>query len=83
MLGNLTIEEMEKRSGVKFPDELVEYMKPRHQPKAENIQQGKWHCFDLPFNLVCGDMETATEIFKYLKELSGDFKEKMQISINK
>jgi hypothetical protein len=83
MLGNLTIEQIEKRAGVKFPDELVEYMKPRWQQKAENVGIGKWHCFDLPFNLVCGDMETATEIHNHLKAFSRDFKEPLQISLTK
>ncbi len=83
MLGNLSIEEIEKRAGVKFPDELVDYMKPRWQQKAENVGKGKWHCFDIPFNLVCGDMETATEIYNHLKAFSSDFKEPLQITLTK
>jgi len=81
MLGNLTIEEMEKRSGIKFPDELIQFMKPRHQPKAEGVKSGEWHCFDIPFTLLCGDMETATTIHNHLKPFGGDFKEPMQISL--
>lgn len=74
---------MERRAGIKFPPKLVEYMEPRRQQSADNVKQGMWHCFDLPFNLVCGDRETATEIYKYLEPLSGDFKEKLQISLSK
>ena len=81
-LGNLGIDEMQKRSGVTFPDELIEYMSERRQQKAENIAVGMWHCFDIPFTLVCGDKETATEIYKHLQPLSGEFKEAMQIAIN-
>lgn len=81
-LGNLSIEEIESRSGVKFPEGLVEYMKPRKQEKAANIKHGKWHCFDIPFNLVCGDMVTAKKIYDYLKPLSKDFKEQLQISLD-
>jgi hypothetical protein len=81
MLGNLTIEEMETRSGIKFPDELIQFMKLRHQPLAEGVKSGEWHCFDLPFTLLCGDMETATTILNHLMPFSGDFKEPMQISI--
>lgn len=83
LLGNLNIEEIQKRSGVTFPEELVEYMKPRKQEGASNIKVGKWHCFDIPFVLVCGDMETAKEIFKYLEPMSKQFKEKLQISLQK
>lgn len=81
MLGNLSIEEMECRSGVKFPDELVEYMTPRKQEQAGSVGNGKWHCFDIPFNLVCGDMETATEIHNHLSPFSKDFKKPLQISL--
>ena len=81
MLGNLSIEEIESRSGVKFPDELISYMESRRQQKAENVQKGYWHCFDIPFVLVCGDMDTAQKIHNYLIPLSGDFKEPLQISI--
>lgn len=81
MLGNLTIEEMEKRSGVKFPEALVNYMSSRKQEKAENIAKGKWHCFDIPFTLLCGDMETAQEIYNHLSPFSNEFEETMEIAI--
>ena len=81
-LGNLSIEEMERRSGVLFPDELKSYMATRKQESASNIKQGKWHCFDIPFVLVCGGMETATEIHGHLKAFSSDFKEPLQISLS-
>ena len=81
MLGNLSVDEMQARSGVEFPVELIEYMQDRHQPEAENIKPGKWHCFDLPFTLVCGDMATAKEVFRHLSPLSSSFKQQMQISV--
>lgn len=81
MLGNLSIEEIENRSGVKFPEELVEYMELRRQQKAEGVKAGQWHCFDIPFTLLCGDMETATEIHRQLSPFSNDFKKPLQISL--
>jgi hypothetical protein len=72
---------MEKRSGVTFPTELVEYMQSRHQAVASKIQPGKWHCFDVPFLLLCGDRETATEIHKHLAPLG--LKCQLQISLQK
>jgi hypothetical protein len=82
LLGNLTIEEMENRAGVAFPKELKEYMAPRRQQNAGSVKAGEWHCFDVPFTLVCGDMETATEIHRHLKPVSGKFKELMHISLS-
>ena len=61
-LGNLSIEEIESRAGFEFPQKLHDYMKSRRQQSANNIKQGEWHCFDIPFVLVCGDIETATDI---------------------
>lgn len=81
MLGNLNIKEIERRAGITFPSELAEYMKSRHQSKAEGVKRGQWHCFDIPFTLLCGDRETATEIHKHLAPLSGDFKQPLQISL--
>lgn len=81
MLGNLTVKQIEERTGVTFPDDLKELMKNTHQAKAENIADGKWHCFDIPFTLVCGGMPLAQKIYDYLKEDSSKFKEQMRISI--
>jgi len=81
LLGNLSIEQMENRTGVKFPDDLIQYMSPRRQHEAANVKEGCWHCFDIPFTLVCGDMKTATEIHNHLAPLGSQFNEKLQISI--
>ena len=81
-LGNLSIAEIERRSGVDFPVELKEYMEPRRQQSASDVAEGKWHCFDIPFVLVCGGMETATEIHNHLKAFSSSFKEQLQISLS-
>ena len=83
MLGNLSVKQIEDRIGVEFPENIRLFMEKNHQPNANNIQKGKWHCFDMPFNLVCGDIETARKIFESLKEKSNQCKEKLQISISK
>jgi len=80
MFGNLTVEEMQRRCGVEFPSELIEFMEARHQSEAQNVQPGKWHCFDIPFVLVCGDMETAREIFKHISPLA-PLRERIHIGI--
>lgn len=59
MLGNLSIEEIEYRLNISLTDEDKNILKESHQDKAEKIQKGKWHCFDLPFMIVCGDKDTA------------------------
>ena len=83
LLGNLNIEVMEARMGIKFPKELVDFMENRKQDKASDIAPGKWHCFDVPFNLVCGDIDTAKKIYHYLVPMVHNLKKQIQISIQK
>ena len=80
-LGNQSVSQIEERIGFEFPSEIREFMKLNHEPSASKIPKGKWHCFDIPFNLVCGDIETATKIFNSVKERSDECKEVLQISI--
>lgn len=79
-LGNLTIKEIEKRIGIDFPEETREYLKNNHQPEAANIKKGKWHCFDMPFMMVCGDLETARMIFESVKDRISEVKEPLKIT---
>jgi hypothetical protein len=83
MLGDLSVSEIEERLGVDFPEDIREFMKQNYQPKAENIAKGKWHCFDIPFNLVCGDMETATKIYESIKGRAGECKEGLRFSLDR
>ena len=81
MLGNLSVPEMEKRSGVTFPEELKAILSETRQEDASNIKPGRWHCFDAPFVLVCGGMELAQSIYDHLKDMSSKFKEPLQIAL--
>ena len=82
MLGNLSVSQIEKRLGIDFPQEIRELMNQTHQADATNIAPGKWHCFYIPFNLVCGDMEIATKIFNSVKDRSNECKEQLQFSLS-
>lgn len=80
-LGNLSIESMERRAGVQFPQELKDFMKGSHQEIASDIKAGKWHCFDMPFILVCGGNDMAQKIYGFLAPLSAQFKEPLHIGV--
>lgn len=81
MLGHLTVKEIEKRIGIDFPDDVRNFMNVSNQPETSDIKKGKWHCFDIPFNLVCGDIETAQKIYDSVKNRSRDVKEQLGFSI--
>lgn len=83
LLGNLTIPQIEERTGVTFPDELKQLLETCHQDNANKLGENEWHCFDLPFVIVCGSMELARKIYEHLQPLTGDFKETLGISLNK
>ena len=82
MLGDLDVAQIEKRIGFEFPDDIRSFMMGSHQSKASNVKKGKWHCFDIPFTLVCGDMETAQKIYDSVKARAAEVKEPLQISIS-
>lgn len=67
----------------KFIEETREFMKQTHQDEASNIKKCKWHCFDIPFLLVCGDIETATKIFNSVKDKSNECKAVLQFAVTK
>lgn len=59
MLGNQTVEQIEKRLGITLSHEHKQVLFDSWQQKAEDIADEKWHCFDLPFCFVCGSKNTA------------------------
>lgn len=83
MIGNLSVDQMESRLGIEFPADIKAWMKENHQSNAANVAAGKWHCFDVPFCLDCGDMETATKIFESVKDRANEVIEPLQIALQK
>ena len=59
MLGNLSVDQMECRMGIVFPEDLKEVLSKYHQPVATDVKPGFWHCFDIPFTMVCGNTDLA------------------------
>lgn len=58
--GNLTIEQIEKRTGITLTDEHREYMKAHRQENVSvPLESGAWHGFDIPFMITASDKETA------------------------
>ena len=81
LLGNLTVSQLEKRLGITLTDDERQFLIGTNQEKAENIKPDKWHCFDLPFNLVCGSREFAIKVCEILKPYSNKMITQLRISI--
>ena len=65
-LGNLSAERFTQYLGVEVDHDVIAELESFRQESANNIAVGKWHCFDMPFILVCGDEATAYRIQKLL-----------------
>lgn len=81
-LGDVSVEEIEQRTGILLSDEDKEYLKAHRQHKINNtkIEQGCWHCFDIPFSFNAGDEETAEFYLDMFKKYDwSQCKEPLQI----
>lgn len=83
MLGNQSVDQIEKRMGVIFPKEIrCELLESRqHEADTNKLKPNQWHCFDIPFTMVCGSMELAQKIFDNMKPLVPEIKEALRLSI--
>jgi hypothetical protein len=79
LLGNLNVEQIEERLGIKLTDDERIELKNNWQEEANNINKDKWHCFDLPFIIVSGSLETAQRIHNILKPYSCNMNCQLQI----
>ena len=62
MLGNQTPEQIANRLHISLSEADTTMLYETWQQKAEDIAQGMWHCFDIPFMMVCGDKPTAEKM---------------------
>ena len=60
-LGNLTVEQIENRTGITLSEQDRTVMRDNYQAAVNNtpLEKGKWHCFDLPFMVMVHDKQTA------------------------
>lgn len=83
MLGNLNMSSIEARLGITLKEKERDTLSSMRQDDAQNIQPGKWHCFDLPFMIMCGDLRTSQQVCEILRPYSNSMKTQLQISWQK
>lgn len=81
-LGNLTTLQLQERLGITLTNEELDTLESMRQDRASNVSKDKWHCFDIPFTLVAGSMETATKVYQILLPYNDQMKNRLQISIS-
>lgn len=81
MLGNLSLQQLQDRSGFDFPQEALELLKDRQETvNKTKIADGRWHCFDIPFMVMCGSEQMARDLSMALMSHAHKFKVPLQIS---
>jgi hypothetical protein len=81
MLGNLSVQQIEERLGIELTDEERAFLSSSRQQRAEGIAKDKWHCFDIPFVMVCGSQETAMKVCEILRPYESKMTDAIRIVI--
>lgn len=81
-LGNLTVEQIEKRLGIEFSESERKELNETRENKANNIPIGKWHCFDIPFTIACGGYDFAERIKEILTSYVNGMKGQIGICVD-
>lgn len=80
MSGNFTVFQIEKELGIELTEDERQRLADMRQDRAENIAKDKYHCFHIPFNILCGSMETAKIIADILMPYSKEMKTQLRIN---
>ena len=81
-LGNLSAKQIADRLSIKMTDEDITEME-RFRCHEADVKMGRWHCFDIPFMVLCGDIETCQTVCEILRPYSGVMKGQLCISWQK
>lgn len=80
MLGNLTVEQFEKRCKITLSKEEREIMNELCEQTCDNVDgNNKIHIYDIPFMIVCGNAKARKTIIDILTPYAGDLKATLQI----
>lgn len=79
-LGNLSIDKLQQRTGWNFSKEDYDFLIEHRQDNAQETAKNKFHIFDIPFMVLCGE-EIKDEITKILVKYNNKQVSKEPISI--
>ena len=80
MLGNVSIEDLQKRTGWNFSKKDYDFLVKYRQDNAQNIEKDKFHIFDIPFMVLCGE-DIKDDVMELLSKYNDKQTSKEQISI--
>lgn len=80
-LGNLSVDELEKRLGIEFTESEKKELRETHNPNASHIEEGKWHCFDIPFCFMTKGKKGMDLIDRILRPYSDKIKTQLMCKV--
>lgn len=81
MLGNLTVEQMEKRVGITLTDDERNTLNELREMTCDKVDgNNKIHIYDIPFMIVCGNPLARKTVIDILTPYSGKMKGTLQIA---
>ena len=80
-LGNLTAKQMCERLGIEYTEQIADMELAREHNADVKSGVDKWHCFDIPFEVVCGTREVAQVWFDILSPVESQMKEPIRFSV--
>lgn len=80
-LGNLSAKQMCERLGVEYTEQIADMEIAREQMARVKSGTDKWHCFDIPFEVVCGTKEVAYVWYDLLSPVEKQMKEPIRFSV--
>lgn len=79
MLGNYKVEDIENR----LTDEERNTLSSMQQDATSEIANNEWHCFDIPFTILCGSYETALSVHNILKKYEDEMNDRIDIAVER
>lgn len=78
LLGNLSVRRLEEEHGFTLSDDDRQILESMRQSNAQQIEDGKFHIFDMPRHILCGSYDSAVKVHEILKKY--DIKGRIDIS---
>lgn len=78
-LGNLSTKDICNRLQITLTEQEIETLENLRSIPAE-FKGGKWHGFDIPFSIYCGDIETAVIVRDIYAKYASEMKEQLHVT---
>lgn len=79
-LGNLSVEQLERRCGITLTDEQREILKSMIEPVCKKVEgNNKIHIYDIPLAIECGNPQARKTVIEILTPYSSQLKCPLQI----